>query len=197
MTLYVNEGEAVWFVVTLATFVMTLLSLWDAWVTLGVVKRLNGHAREIAANSNFRREAIRLVTQTLLLFVVIPSLFVDRPIQLNPQIIALTLVPVALFANSALDTLDRRRLIGTVEKAMIAENTKTLGRIEVAITANTELTQVAAEHADSAYREANSVNEKIASQGEILIAHGEALTQDLALNQDTNDTTHRIDDRVP
>lgn len=169
MTLYVNEAEALWFVVSLATFVLTLFALADAWIARSVVKSLNGHAREIAANGNIRREGVRLIVQTLLLIVVIPSLFSDYPITLSPPSVALIAVPVMLFVNSVMDTVDRRKLIGAVAREVEAESIRTLGRIEVAITANTELTQVAADQAG----------------------------EDRVIQVDTNATAHRIDERVP
>lgn len=193
----VNEVEAVWLSVTLAGFVLTLFALWDAWVARGVVKRLNGHAREIAAAANVRREAIRLVVQTLFLIVVIPGLFSDRPLVLSISVAALIAVPVVLLANSVVDTVDRRRLIGVIETAMRLDSERSLGRIEAAIAENTELTQLAADHADAAYKVANNVNQKIASQGEAIIEQGEHAAADRLIGADTNETAHRIDERIP
>lgn len=204
MTLYINEVEGFWLTVNLATFILTLFALWDAWVAKGIVRRLNGHAREIAAAGNLRREVIRLVVQTLLLFVVIPGLFTDHPTTLSLPLVALIAVPMVLLLGSVYDTIDRRRLIGTVEQALRGESEQSLTRIEVAIAENTELTQQAADHADLAYKEANSVNEKIATQGAAILAQGEDAVVDRErgvrveeVGKDTNERAIDIQGRMP
>ncbi len=130
MTLYVNEVEGFWFTVNLATFVLTLFALWDAWVQAGVVKRLNGKAREIAAAGNLRREAIRLVVQTLLLTAVVPGLFTPGTAGWSVALVALLAIAPVLLVATIFDAIERRRLIGTVEKAMEGESARVLARIE-------------------------------------------------------------------
>lgn len=77
----------------------------------------------------------------------------------------------------------------------------TLNRIEdrlvAKIDANTRLTQRASDSADKAYDAANSVNEKIAAHGDTLVSQGEAMAADREVGKDTNETAHRIDERVP
>lgn len=93
------------------------------------------------------------------------------------------------------------RVLGQAERA-VDEQARGV-RIEAAIAANTELTQLAADHADHAYKEANSVNEKIASQGAVLVAQGEAAEDDRArvvriedVSTDTNERAIDIQGRI-
>lgn len=76
-------------------------------------------------------------------------------------------------------------------------------RLEDALGENTDLTRLAVEHADHAYREANSVNQKIATQGAVIVAQGEAAVTDRKrvariedVGIDTNERAIDIQDRL-
>lgn len=166
--------EAVWIALNLTTLALTLSALVDALADQTAVRLLNGHAREMAAGATVRRESFRVAVQGLLLVAVIPAVF-----DLDPQltIAALMAVPVVLVVSSILDARDRRRSTILVAADIIAERVSAMARLEDAVAENTHLTVLAGQHADHAYREANSVNEKIATQGEAIISQGEAQAQ--------------------
>ena len=113
MTLYVNEVEALWVVVTAGGFVLCLTALVDA---ISGFRAAQGDAapshevRLLTAKGNVRRESLRLVVMALLLSIAVPALFSDRPITLTPVLIALILVPVVLATSSLFDFFDRNRL---------------------------------------------------------------------------------------
>lgn len=110
----VNAVEAVWFLINAVTLVLSVLAYFAARGDREAVKALNGRARELAAAAQVRREGLRVIVQALLLSVVIPSLFVPGEAILNPQLVALMIVPVVLFASSWFDRRDRRALARTI-----------------------------------------------------------------------------------
>jgi hypothetical protein len=170
MTLHVDPLEALWFVVNLSTLALTLVALRGAWRDLAIARgdASDRHElREITARGNVRREALRLVVQLLLLSVVVPALFTDRPVTLSPPIIALILVPAVLLASTIFDARERTVIGDLVLEGVKADREKLA--LETSVQLGIELTregiihaQAAGEKADAAYHEANSVNTKIA-----------------------------------
>lgn len=69
------------------------------------------------------------------------------------------------------------------------------GRLTDLIDANTAISQQASDHADKAYQEANSVNDKIADQGAIIITQGDQIAIDGEVGRDTNVKVTEIRDR--
>lgn len=120
MTLHVDPAEWFWLLVNGTSIVLTAWAVRDARQKHAAVRELNGRAREITAAGNVRREALRLVTQVLLLAVVVPGLFIDRPIVLwseaglNVALILLIAAPVAILANTVLDAIDRHRVFASI-----------------------------------------------------------------------------------
>jgi hypothetical protein len=170
----VEPLEAVYVVINLTAFLLTLSALVDARADSQAVKLLNGQARELAAAGNVRREALRIVVLLLLLSIVVPGLHVDREIPLSPLVVALMGIPLVLLASTVFDSKDRRAMTAVVAADLLTAGNDHLQRIEDKLDRNTQISQEASEHADAAYHEANDVNNKIASQGLELVDQGKA-----------------------
>lgn len=123
MNLYIDPIEGLWLFVTAGGAVLTSLAFLDARRDLTAAKLLDGDAllaQMIVAKANVRREGLRTIVQLLLLSIVIPSLFVDRPISLSPILVALILVPIILLTSTTLDRRDRGRLLTILSRAPTA-----------------------------------------------------------------------------
>ena len=163
MTLFVDPIEGLWVVTTTTTLVLTLYALFEAIRSLRLARldaSSSHEARETVAAGNVRREALRAVVQSLLLSIAIPGLFIDRPITLTAPLLALILVPLVLFTSTVFDARDRGRLAVMLVNLVRVERESLA--LESSVQTNIELTKQAAEHADAAYQEANTVNQKIA-----------------------------------
>lgn len=126
MNLHVDVLEAIWFLSNFTAAVFTVRSIYEARVDVAAArsdasKSELHEARLMTAWGEFRRECFRMVVHILLLSIVIPGLFSDRPIPLNPVIIALILVPVVLLTNTVLDARDRLRLSILMRKLVADE----------------------------------------------------------------------------
>lgn len=172
-----------------ALFQANIMPLW-AWVVFGSGGRLLLLAAVVAETVLASRPPVQRVS------------LADISAQLN-DIRSMTGVASesAEQARTAASAADDR-MISQAERA-VDDRTRT-GRIEDAIAENTDLTKLAAEAADHAYHEANSVNEKIASQGAVIVRQGaEAVTdrergariEDVSI--DTNQRTIDIQERLP
>jgi hypothetical protein len=134
--LHIAPAEWFWVVVNGGSVILTAWAVRDARQKYQAVRILNGRAREIVAAGNIRRETLRLLTQILLLAIVIPGLFVDRPVTLwseagiNWGLIALVLVPVPILVNSLVDAVDRHRLVSQVERDIAEGHPKRRGTDE-------------------------------------------------------------------
>lgn len=162
MTLHVDVLEAIWVLENAATIVFLFAALIDARRSLVIAQldtTISHEARELTVWGSVRRAFLGLVIAALLLAVAIPGLFVDRPIALSPQLIALMLVPAVLLLQALLDTRDRARLVGLLLDVVKAERDGLAKESSV---------QSAIEQAKAAYHEANDVNRKIASLTEAL-----------------------------
>jgi hypothetical protein len=166
MELHVDPIEGFWLAINLFALSVTIAALIDAVDNQRAVKLLNGHARELATEGTVRREALRVVVQVLLILVVIPGLMIDRPITLSGPIVALILVPVVLLVSSLLDARERRSLTVITAAELVIERDSLIRQLLVDVRENTRISQEASDHADAAYHEANSVNAKIAAQGD-------------------------------
>lgn len=171
--------EALWILVNTVTLAYVVTALSDARADQAAVKLLNGKAREVAAQATIRREWLRIVKVLLLMAVAVPGLFFAdgeaRPDALRVlPVLALMTLALLLLYQSYTDARDRKRLIVLVTAEALATKTDALSRIEEGLAENTRISQEASDHADAAYREANNVNAKIASQGAAIIKQGEA-----------------------
>lgn len=169
MTLHVDFLEAVWFLVTAAALLQTTLSLIDARRDLVVVTGdldEGRDVRELTARGNVRREVMRIVMELLLLSIVLPGLFIDRPISLSLPLVALMLIPIALLIQVRLDGRLRGRL-AVMLLTMVRSDRDRLA-LESSVQENIELTKEATANAEKAYHEANNVNVKIATLTEKL-----------------------------
>lgn len=166
MSLAIDPLEAFWVTILAIAFGVTLMGLIDARDNSKAIKLLNGHARELAAAGTIRREALRLVVQALLFSVAVPGLFEDRPVHLSWPLVALMLVPVVLLHATVMDARDRRRMTAITAAELVIERDDSVKRLMRAIEENTAISQAASDNAEKAYHEANTVNEKIAHQGE-------------------------------
>ena len=163
MTVSVNEVEATWIVLTLAGFLLTVFALGDAYRGLRASQAdvtASHEVRELTARGNVRRELLRLVIQSLLLGLAIPSIFSDRPITLTPGLIVLMLVPTILLVSTIFDTWDRGRLAHQLVVMVKAD--RDAFALEASVQENIELTKHVGQQAVAAYEEANTVNQKIA-----------------------------------
>lgn len=170
MTLFVDPIEALWFIVNATTLVITAIALFDARRDLALTRADPSNetrdARELTARGNVRREVLRAIVQILLISIVIPGLFTDRPITLSPPIIALILVPAVLLTSTIFDVRDRAKL-GELLIGMVRAERETLA-LESSVQQDIALTRESIGHAQAAYSEANSVNEKIARLTELV-----------------------------
>jgi hypothetical protein len=180
--------EFTWVTLNTVTLVFTITALFDARADRAAVRLLNGKARELAATGIVRREAIRVVVQILLLSIAIPGLFSDRATTLNPVTVVLMAVPVLLLLASFWDARERKTMTLLVTADALNVKTDAFERIETALAHNTEVSTEAAAAAKDAYREANNVNVKIASQGAAILRQGETMKADRARASDAIDT---------
>lgn len=87
---------------------------------------------------------------------------------------------------------------------ILTERNAALVHIAVALAENTALTQQASDKADRAHDSASraddsasAVRETLRDQNETLLAQGEQAAEDRLVGADTNETAHRIDERIP
>lgn len=182
--------EALYLVINLTAFVLTFSALVDARADSAAVKLLNGKARELAATGNVRREALRLVVLGLLLSIAGPGLLSDQEVRLSPFVVDLMAIPIVLLVSTILDARDRRAMTAVVAADLLAAGASALERIEQKIDRNTTISQEASDHADRAYHEANSVNEKISRNTEAIRQQGEDAAEDREGLGSTIDDTH-------
>lgn len=164
MILHVDPIEALWFIVNAATLLFTAGALVDArrdYAAALTDGEVTGDARRLTARGNVRREGLRVVVQVLLISIVMPGLFTDRPITLSPVLVALILVPIVLLVSTVLDARDRTRLADMLLVAVRAERSQLA--LEASVQEGNELTREGIRHAEAAYHEANTVNSKIAA----------------------------------
>jgi hypothetical protein len=166
VTIHVDPIEAIWIVMNLSAVVITAASFVEAYRRLVEARRLNGKhaARRLVAGSNTRREGMRWIAQALLLALVLPGLFLDRPVTLNPLTAALIAISAVLLVQTILDTRDRYRLNDILEDPVPVSTVA----LEESVQTNIALTKAAGDKAEAAYHEANTVNEKIAVLTEAL-----------------------------
>lgn len=196
MTLAINSVEFVWVTLNVLTLAFTITAYFDARADRTAVRLLNGKARELAASGIVRRESFRVATQLLLLVVVIPSLFREGDTNLSPALAALMTVPVVLLLSSFFDARERKALTVLVTAEALQVKTDALDRIETALAENTAISQEASDHADAAYKEANSVNVKIATQGAAILKQGETMDADRAHNAASRGTIETTAEEV-
>jgi hypothetical protein len=133
--------EAVWVLVNVTALILTLRAYVDARADREAVRVLNGPARELVATGFVRHAGLLVIAHVLLLSVVVPGLFIDRPVVLSPIVAALMAVPIVLLTSSAFDYRDRRRLARLVVASAHPDNPR--------------ITQAAGELADAAFDEAS------------------------------------------
>ena len=182
MTFSVNLVEFTWITLNVVTLFLTVTAFFDARADRTAVRLLNGKARELAASGIVRREALRIVVQAILLGVALPGLFSDRETSFNPVVLGLMCVPVLLLISSFLDARDRKALTVLVTAEALEKKTDDLAELKTMLAENTAISQEASDHADAAYKEANSVNVKIATQGAAILKQGETMDADRAHN---------------
>lgn len=146
----VNIVEHVWLAVNFATLILTISAYMDARADRRAVKLLNGKARELAVEAIVRRELLRIVVQSMLLFVALPSLFSDREVTFSPVVLMLMAVPVVLLVNSAMDARDRKRLTTMLAAELANSHEAGIARLEHAVAENTAITRDAADKAKEA-----------------------------------------------
>lgn len=145
-------------------------------------------ARLLVLSGNQRRELLRLITQLLLLFVVVPSLFRPGDVALvfdlstaesiqrtlgSLAVLALITVPPTMLINSLLDARQNRRLRDMSEVWTIQTVARLVAdgqaRLEESLTSIHEKADATIEKADAAYSEANHANVKIAELQQALL----------------------------
>ena len=200
--LSVQPFEALYIVIILTAFLLTISAVIDARADRAAVRLLNGHARELAAEGNIRREQLRLVILAFLFVIVIPGLFDDSEIPISPLIIALLGIPVVLLISTVFDAKDRRAMTILVTADLVKKQDTTLNRIEDKLDKNTEISQGARDDAHEAAEVANNVNLKIADLNEALVSQGVDRARELATEVGTqqavistiDDTHSKVED---
>ena len=109
--------EGVWLAVNLIALLVTVRAYIDARADREAVRELNGPVRELTATGFVRSAGLLVIAHLLLLSVVIPGLFVDRPVPISPPVLALVAVPIVLLTLSLTDWRDRRRISDLVSQA--------------------------------------------------------------------------------
>lgn len=199
-----NAVELFWISVNVVGLSLTVWALRDAQRNVVAVRSLNGAIVGVAARGNLFREQLRFVIQTLFLAVGILSATDGREATLTLPAALLLMVPVLIVVNTLSEMRDRHIIVRKSDAAISAERDRRMDRleaqghrIEVGIAANTVISQGARDDAREAATAANSVNEKIADHGATLVEQGTAQAEDRKVGRDTNETAHRIDERVP
>jgi hypothetical protein len=167
--LHVAPLEALWFAINAVALVLTGLALVDADRDVRVAKADDSprhEARQAVAQGNVRREILRLLVHALLISIVLPGLFIDRPITLTPALGALLLVPMVLLVQTALDVRERAAVAAKL-LVLVRTERDTLA-LEASVQANIELTKTAVEKAEAAYSVANHSNDKLAKLTELV-----------------------------
>lgn len=109
--------EWTWIAVSVFALVVTVFNLSDAFGSWKVL-RGSGKVREYAAQSNVRREAVRVPICAALIVVVAPSLLREGDIPLSPFVLIAMAIPVGMALNSYLDRRTRRtvdRMLAVVD----------------------------------------------------------------------------------
>jgi hypothetical protein len=170
----IDPIEALWITTNAVALVFTAIALWDAWRDRGLAPR--GTARRLVARGNVRREFLRLVCQSLLMSIIVPGLSSSRPTPVTLVVAALVAVPIVLLVSSIFDWFDRRALLRIVVADVAKERSTDFTELAKLLRENTRLTKHAGDKADLAYREANTVNQKIDARTHA-IARGESVDE--------------------
>jgi hypothetical protein len=167
--IHLNAVELGWITVNLVAAVLTVAALIDARSDWSALKAFNGSARGIVARGNFRRETFRLGSQLALLLVALPSVFTNREVNLSLSLVALLLVPVFILANTLSDRQMRHALAHKLEADIVKERDASLGLMEARLNARAD------------------------ERAGIVTEQAEGLQ---AVADETNETAHRIDERL-
>jgi len=162
----INAVEAIWITLNLVTLILAISALIDARADAKAVRLLNGRAREVAADGIVRREIYRVLVQVLLLAIAIPTVFRPGNIEPSPSVVFLMTIPVLLLLSSVFDARDRKTMTVLVAADLLVEHSDRFDELEALI-------RQASDHASAAYKEANSVNLKIARQDAQIIEQNE------------------------
>ena len=77
-------------------------------------------ARTLVAAGSVRREWVRLGVQLLLLSLIVPGIFVDRPTQISWPVLALMGASAGLLVNTIADARERYRLARVLDAEGVA-----------------------------------------------------------------------------
>ena len=105
----INPVEAVWLAINLFSAIVTLSNLIDAYEGWRAVAGTS-LAWRIQARANLRSEAVRLVTITALIIVVLPALTRPGDTPLTWTLALFMAVPAGIALNGYLDRRTRRTL---------------------------------------------------------------------------------------
>lgn len=196
--------EAIWLTGSVLGFALTLFAVLEARKDAIAVRVLNGDVVGIAVRGAYFQERARLLVQFVFLAVGLIAVADPRDAPMTPTVALLLTVPVILAVNTVRSLIDRRAVRSRGAKKAMAERDHRMDRledqgstIEAKLDANTALTQQASDNANAAYEVANNVNERISAQDVVIIEQGANAAADRLIGADTNETAHRIDERVP
>lgn len=110
--MHVDPIEGIWLGLNILTAVIVTLALRRQLGRLAIAKAFNGegHARAIVAGASVRHQVDRLAVAIAFIVVVMPGLFVDRPVPLSPLVVVLLAVPAINLLDCLGDWRDWRRL---------------------------------------------------------------------------------------
>lgn len=180
--------EGFWILVNTITLAFVVGALSDARATQSAAELLKAPpSRVLVVAGDVRNEILRLVKVLILMTIAIPGIFfADGEVRPAPfrvlPIVALIGLALLLLAQSFIDARARKRLLVLVTAEALEVKTNDLAELRDMLVDNTRISQEASDHADKAYHEANSVNEKIASQGAAIFKQGETMDADRAHN---------------
>lgn len=108
--MHVDPIEWLWIALNGTTFAVTVLAWREARRDRAVVQLKDGRVREIATDGHVRRETVRGIIQVLLLALVVPGLFIERPVPLTFPVAVLMGIASMVFVNTVGDYRDMRRI---------------------------------------------------------------------------------------
>lgn len=109
----IDPIEFFWIITNTIAIIITVTSFLESRQDLIAAKDTDGQfspARVLTALGKMRREGFRIIISTLLLILIVPGLFSDRPVTLTPFVAIFITIPMILLISTILDRRERWQL---------------------------------------------------------------------------------------
>ncbi len=126
----VNLVEGIWLTVNGITLLIVLANLWDSLVTQRTIKALNGRGRELQANLDVVKDALRLVVQIAFVAAAVPRALTPGPADFSPTVIFLLSGVIVTAITSLIDRLGRKRVLAYAQEEIEGGRLKAAALIE-------------------------------------------------------------------